>query len=135
MNILFVCKYNRFRSKVAEAYFKEINKNKNIQAKSAGIFIGSKLSSNQIKAAKYFGIKISGKPQGISTDLLKWQDAIILVSNDIPSVLFKNNKKYGKKLIVWKISDAGDNDKKNIERIIKSIMFKVDKLIEGLNKK
>ena len=27
-NILFVCKYNRFRSKVAEAYFNSLNKNK-----------------------------------------------------------------------------------------------------------
>ncbi len=30
MNIIFVCKYNRFRSRVAEAYFKKINKDKNI---------------------------------------------------------------------------------------------------------
>ena len=40
-SILFVCKYNRFRSRVAEAYFKKINKNKNISVKSAGIIKGN----------------------------------------------------------------------------------------------
>ena len=36
MKILFVCKYNRFRSKVAEAMFNFYNSNKKNEAKSAG---------------------------------------------------------------------------------------------------
>ena len=36
-NILFVCKHNVFRSKIAEAYFKKVNQNREINAKSAGI--------------------------------------------------------------------------------------------------
>ena len=40
MNIIFVCKYNRFRSRVAEAYFNKINRNKNIHAYSRGVIRG-----------------------------------------------------------------------------------------------
>ena len=40
MKILFICRHNRFRSKIAEAYFNKINKNKNLIAKGAGIFPG-----------------------------------------------------------------------------------------------
>ena len=53
MNILFVCRYNRFRSRTAEAYFKKINKNKKIKVKSAGIFKGNyPLSPIQVKTGK-----------------------------------------------------------------------------------
>jgi protein-tyrosine-phosphatase len=34
MNILFACKHNRLRSKVAEALFRKYNKNKKIKVKS-----------------------------------------------------------------------------------------------------
>jgi len=134
MNILFVCKYNRFRSRVAEAYFNKINKNRKINVMSAGIFKGSKLSVNQIKLAKSFGINISGRPKGIDVDLLKWQNVIILVSNDVPSELFKDNKKYGKRLIIWKIPDAGDNDTENVKKTIQSILIKVEQLNRRLRK-
>ncbi len=53
INILFVCRYNRFRSRVAEAYFKKINKN--FKVKSAGLFKGRPLSPKTIKEAKKFG--------------------------------------------------------------------------------
>ena len=35
--ILFVCKFNRFRSKVAEAYFKKINRNRRIKERRFGL--------------------------------------------------------------------------------------------------
>ena len=47
-NILFVCKYNRFRSKIAEAYFNKINKNKLVSVKSAGIIRGNPVSKDII---------------------------------------------------------------------------------------
>jgi len=131
MNILFVCKFNRFRSRVAAAYFNKINKNKKIKARSAGLIRGSPLDKLQIQTAKSLGINIKGKPLGISTKLLKWQDAIILVSDDVPPALFADNKKYGKKLIVWKIPDTQINNKKVVLKIIKSITNKIDKLVKG----
>jgi len=38
--ILFVCKYNRFRSKTAEAFFNLLKHNKKIKAKSTGLIKG-----------------------------------------------------------------------------------------------
>jgi len=35
MKILFLCKYNRFRSKVAEAVFNKLNHNNHMSAESA----------------------------------------------------------------------------------------------------
>ena len=137
MNILFVCRYNRFRSRIAEAYFKKINKNKKIKVKSAGIFRGSyPLDKLQVNLAKKFGITIKGKPQRLSTDLLKWQDIIVNVANDVPNSLFEDNVKiYKKKSIYWKIPDETRGNKKNINNIVKLIMKKTDVLVNNLEKK
>lgn len=136
MNLLFVCKYNRFRSRIAEAYFKKINKNKRNKARSGGIIVGGyPLSSKEVLAAKSFGINIQGKPEPITTEKLIWQDVVIIVADNVPKAIFKfNTKKYGKKVIVWKIPDikAGENGEK-INKIIKMIMLKVDKLVKQLD--
>ena len=130
MNILFICKYNRFRSKIAEAFFNKLNKNKNHKAKSAGIIRGSPISKEIIDSAKDFGIVIKSKPKGLTTKLLKWQDMAIIVGDDIPKQIFKDNKKYDKKLIVWKIPDTASNKKKDIKKIILQIKIKIIQLIK-----
>jgi protein-tyrosine-phosphatase len=133
MNILFICKYNRFRSKIAESVFNKLNKNKNHKAKSAGIIKGSyPLDKNQVKEAKRQQILLKGYPQGITTDLLRWQEMIIIVANDVPSLLFKENLKYNKKVAVWSISDAKTDNKKEIAGIIKKIKQKITKLTEEI---
>jgi protein-tyrosine-phosphatase len=133
MNILFICKYNRFRSKIAESVFNKLNKNKNHKAKSAGIIKGSyPLDKNQVKEAKRQQILLKGHPQGITTDLLRWQEMIIIVANDVPSLLFKENLKYNKKVAVWSISDAKTDNKKEIAGIIKKIKQKITKLTEEI---
>ena len=120
-NILFICKYNRFRSRIAEIYFNQINKNPNVQAKSAGIIKGSSLDPLQQQVCKEQGIDISGSPQGLSTALLKWQNMIVLVADDVPPSFFEDNKKYGKELLIWKIPDAHANNTKEIQQIINTI--------------
>lgn len=132
-NILFVCRYNRFRSKIAENYFNKINKNAKFRAKSAGIIKGSDIDSSQKKIAKSLGIDISGFPNGLSTKLLRWQDIIVIVADDVPKEIFKDNPKYGKELVIWKIPDAKTNDDVETKLIIKSIKSRVDKLISELN--
>ena len=130
MNILFICRHNRFRSKVAEAYFNKINKNKDLVAKSAGIFVGSyPLDKQQKSISKKLGIKMKGKPQAISTKLLSWQDVIIAITDDLPKGLF-NYSIYKNKVINWKIPDEEKNNAKNIEKIIKQIMKKVEGLVK-----
>ena len=133
MNILFVCKYNKFRSRIAEAYFKKLNKNKAIKVESAGIFKGSyPLNSQQVRLSKKFGVEIRGKPQGISTDLLKKTDMIVVVSDEVPKNLFTYNKRYLQKIVIWKIPDEQNGNEGNIIKIINSIKSKVEKLVEEL---
>lgn len=137
LNILFVCKYNVFRSRVAETYFNKINKNKNIKVKSAGVIKGSFVNKEQIATTKKLGLDIREKPKGLSTNLLIWQNMIVIVADDVPPSIFSNSKKYGKKVIVWKIKDVKGETKQTSKRIrsIKKIMKKVNKLVKNLNQK
>ena len=129
MKILFICKYNRFRSRVAETYLKEINKK--IKIKSAGIIKGKPTPKTVIKIAKTLGIKIKGKPKPIKEKELESTDKIIITANDVPPIIFKRFKE---KLIIWKIPDTTENNTKEIKRIIKMIIKKVDNLNKTFNK-
>ncbi len=142
-NILFICKHNIFRSKVAEAYFNKINRNKEINADSAGIIEADILSKPEIKVstfqrkiAKEFEINVIEGSKALSISLLKKQDIIVIVADDVPDLIF-NNKNYLKqdlKIITWKIPDIKgvECDRKFITNDIKKIMEKVDKLVEEL---
>ena len=129
MNILFVCRFNRTRSRIAEAYFKKINKNKNIKIKSAGLFKGRSVGNEDIKLAKKFGIDIRGKVRAISSKLLVWQNLIIIVADDVPKSIFKRG---ARNIIVWKIKDS--QYQKDPEKLVKDIIKKVDKLSKKLEK-
>ena len=127
--ILFICKFNRFRSRIAEAYLKKINPNAKV--KSAGLIRGRPLDKLQIEIAKEFGLDINGKPKGLTSKMLIWQNVTIIVANDVPEEIFENEK-YGKKTIVWKIPDTTIDSKEEVRKIIKSIVLNVDKLNEEL---
>jgi len=131
MRILFVCKHNRFRSKVAEAYLKKINKNKRIQVVSAGVFKGNPISNNVISIGKKLGINIIHKTQGLKSKGMNRIDLLIIVADDVPVSLFKGKVK---NIIVWKINDTSETNKIRIEKTMKEIFKKVDSLnkdIEG----
>ena len=129
-NILFVCRYNRFRSLIAEAFFNKYNRNKNVKAKSAGVVRGNPLSENVRKLAKKYGLKIKKVPSGLSSKLLAWQNLTIIVANDVPESIFDRNKEYGKEVIIWKIPDVKTNSMKEMEVISCEIGRKIKKLIE-----
>ncbi len=131
MKILFICKYNRFRSKVAEAYFKKINKNKKIKISSAGLIKGKPTPLNTITIAKRFGINLKKTTNPIIEKDIEKIDLIIITANNIPLSLFRN---YKSKIIKWKILDANANDNKNIIKSIKLIMNKIEKLVKKLEK-
>jgi len=126
--ILFICKYNRFRSRVAESYFKKINKNKRIEVKSAGIIKGNPVSKFEVSISKKFGVNIKGIPKTMSSKLLSKTDIIIIVANDVPKEIFKHNGKYIQKVVTWKIRDSVKEDEKEVGKIIKSIIKKVDRM-------
>jgi protein-tyrosine-phosphatase len=117
--------YNRFRSQVADAYFKKINKNKNINSYSAGIVAGNPISPNVKKVGEKLGFKITGKPKGIKESLLDSIDLLVIVADNVPESLFKGN---ARKLMRWSIPDTDQTDMESIERISRVIMKKVDEL-------
>jgi len=136
MKILFVCKYNKFRSRIAEAYFKKVNKNKAIKVASAGVFRGTyPLDSQEVRLSKKLGVDIRGKPRGINIDFLKEIDMIIIVSDNVPKNLFTFKKKYVQKVIIWNIPDEQNGNASNVIKIINSIKDKVDNLVKGLEDK
>ena len=128
INILFVCKYNVFRSRVAEAYFNQINKSKNVRAKSAGIIAGGAMGEKQKAAVEKAGLILEGKSKGLNTKILNWQNTTIIVADDVPPLIFNKNKKYGKRTIIWKIKDTKVKEGKDIPAIIKKIKKKVEEL-------
>ena len=134
MNILFVCKYNRFRSRVAEAYFNQINTNKNIKAFSRGVIKGDyPLNRTEVAIAKKCGLDISGKPKGLEIEFLKKIDLIVIVADNVPKEVFYTTFKG--RVLVWRIRDIEHNDGKDlIERKVKRIMAKVRKLSRKVEK-
>jgi protein-tyrosine-phosphatase len=136
-NILFVCKYNVLRSKIAETYFKKINQNSNIEVKSAGLIAGgSPLYDNEKRILKRYGFNFSKESNYLSKSLIDWADMIIIIANDIPKNIFmKKNSQFKKDIKIWRIKDsfAGASDKQ-IEKIITKIINKISKLVRKLSK-
>jgi protein-tyrosine-phosphatase len=133
-NILFVCKYNRFRSKIAEFYLNKARNN--LKAKSAGIIrVNRGLSFKEEKRNKYlkkeFGIIINSKSRGINYKLLKKSDLIIIVADDVPKIIF-NNKNWKDKILIWKIPDEEGANKRNIKKIVFNIKKNINKLVEEI---
>ncbi len=130
MKILFVCKHNRFRSQLAEGFFKKYNHNKKIKFNSAGIFKGDPIAPNVKKIAKQFKIRV-GKPKAISEKLLKKIDWVVIVADNVPSSLF--TKKNIEKVLVWKIPDTSQENFSGIKKIAKQIEKKVLELVKEFN--
>lgn len=131
MKILFICKYNVFRSRVAEEYFKRINGNLKIKTLSRGIILGGNCNREQIKISKMLaGVDITKrKPLALTLQDLIEADLIVVVADDIPKIIFNYQLKPLKnKLKIWKIKDEQKQNSKNIERIVKSIMKRVEEL-------
>ena len=135
MNLLFLCKYNRFRSKVAEAIFLKLNKDKGIEVKSAGVLIDlmrQYVAQSVIKELKRRGYAIRDEQSRRVDDyLLLWADKIIIVANNVHIDLFK---KYKNKIDIWKIEDADEKEEGAIKRIIGEIEKRVKGLIKTINR-
>src|SRR3989344_4347445 len=118
INILFVCRHNLFRSQIANAFFKKLNKNKKYQSESAGIIKWSKKDlvndkdyEIEKKISRRHGININKPSKCVTSSLLKKTDILIIVADDVSNKIFNNEKSFNGKLIVWKASDIKINDK------------------------
>ena len=133
--ILFVCKYNAFRSRVAEEYFNKINPKNG--AISRGIIMGEDSDGIQRKVAKsLLGINIAKrKPLPSTFQDMKNSDLIVVVANDIPKIIFNYPlPSIQKKLVLWKIKDEQNMNEANIRKIVLVIKRRIDALIKKLQK-
>ncbi len=128
--IHFICRHNKFRSKIAEAYLRKITKN--VEVSSSGLVLSrSPLEPAEIKLIESFGIKISGKSRPTTTDILREKDLVIVVADDVPKSLFDYSFTKGK-IIQWKVSDEHEFNEKKIRKIIEEIIRRVDKFSKEL---
>ena len=132
MKILFICKHNSFRSKVAEGVFNKLYKGNKHRAMSRGLIPGPFIYPNTKKAVKSVGYVIDGKPKPLTFNESKEADIIVIVSDNVPASIFENYKKMGKKIIVWKIKDTDAKETEKIKMITKQIEQKVKLLINTL---
>ncbi len=128
MKILFICKHNKTRSKIAETFFKKLDKNKKHKVKSAGIIKGRPISKEEIKFFKNYKLKINSKPQSLSTNRVRWADLIIIVADNVPKSIFK-----GEKIKIWKIPDANIEEKKKIKKLISRIELNIKRLVKEID--
>jgi len=135
LGILFICKHNRFRSKVAEALFKKYAKEKRlrISVKSAGTFPDFlPVAKDVIKSLEEFGVKkINRKPQRINKELIKNSDLIVIVADNVKKKDLGDLR--GKKVVRWKISDTNQFDYNGILERVKDIDNRVKRLAKRLS--
>ncbi|MFW5746452.1 MAG: low molecular weight phosphatase family protein [Nanoarchaeota archaeon] len=131
MNILFICRYNKFRSKLAEAF---LNKHSDQHtAKSAGIIRGSPVDDPIIRCGLRNGVNVGGVSKGVDVPLLRWQDMIVIVADDVPEALFEDNETvYGKRLMHWMIPDVKNGDPAEMDKTAQSIEKKVLDLLNDI---
>lgn len=137
MNILFICRHNRFRSKVAEAFFNFYikqdkffyNRNKENKARSRGIIKDIDTSENVVEVLKGHNIELKSKKSiKVSEKDLKWADLIVVVADDIKN---SDLKVKDKKIIKWKISDVDQNDINRMRQRVNIIEKKVLSLLKN----
>jgi len=97
-NVLFVCRNNQLRSKMAENFFREMDKKGNHSARSAGILDGNI----------------------INRDLARWADRLIIVADNVsPSMI---ESKYGKKVEVWGVASDSKTLYRDIQQRVEALL-------------
>ena len=128
IKILFVCKYNRFRSKVAESFLAHFG-SETFSVKSSGVMIDELrpyVSETTKIILREKGISVvSDKSHLINHELISWADKIVVVADNILTDIFPKSK-----LIVWKVHDASEHDELRVREIIGEIENLVKFFIE-----
>ena len=129
MNVLFICKHNRFRSKAAEVLFNFYNQNKKNKAKSAGIHLDvMNVAENVHRVLREKGIEnVDNLPRAVDKKLIKWADKIIIVADNVSAEGFPMGKTE-----TWEISDCDQGDLEGIRERVEKIELKVKDLLERL---
>ena len=137
MNILFICKFNRFRSKVAENDFLDLIKKKKIdkyfETKGRGTnndLTRPFMSKIVVELLKKKDIEvIDEKSYLINNYDIKWADKIIIVADNVNSDLFPKEK-----TVIFPIKDASELEHEKVRRIINQIYRVINKYVDELEK-
>lgn len=134
MNILFVCRYNNFRSKFAAAIFNSENTNSAHVAKSAGIqtngMPGQKTLDEIAVVAKKLGYEILSEKTAYDAESIKWADVIVNVASDVELESITD-----KRIVIWNIDDAPNSSTADVRTaVILKVKQKVLDLLNELNK-
>lgn len=116
MKIHFVCSGNFYRSRLAEAYFKSISKNEEIEASSSGIVAEAKKMENgpidwfAMRLMKRYGLVpfMSWKECQTSKEVLKDVDLLICMRQF--HLDFCQNLGYKGRFEVWDVPDLEEVD-------------------------
>lgn len=126
--ILYVCKHNVFRSRIAEEYAKQ----RGLDADSAGLIpCGTILPEElpvQARVAKEFGIDLYFKPKPVTLEMLTKVSKLVIVAKDVPKEIF-NNPAYqlDGKIEHWMLPDVRSGSlEEDSRRIIEQIIKQVD---------
>ena len=131
MKILFICRHNRFRSKVAEAIFSKLDCEDEVKGAGAELDFKRLYIAESVKEImKKRGYVLNEeKSQQVNRFLINWADKIIIVANDVSPEGFPKEK-----TDVWKIEDTNQEDYEGIERIVGKIEKKVKDLVKRIKK-
>ncbi len=133
MKILFVCKHNRFRSKVAEAIFNKLNKNKEIKAESAGILtddLRPYVAEIVIEVMRQKSYRIYGKPRQLTKNMVNDFDMVVIVADNVNKEFFND---FFEDIVQWQISDCNAGEIDKIKQTIEKIEENVKDLLKNLN--
>ena len=132
MKILFICKHNRFRSKVGEALFRNYAQSSH-QVKSAGVelrLLTPYVAPLVKKTLASYGVtSVVDAPTLISDSLITWADRIIVVADNVDASLFPSDVTE-----VWPVSDCSQEDEQNIVLRVREINDRVRNLLHELVK-
>ena len=134
MKLIFICKHNVFRSRVAEEYFKKINGNPRIKVTSGGLIMGGNSDMMQRGVSRsLLGVDIATKgPKPLILPEMRKADMITVVADDVPKIIFNYQKKLEPKIVIWKIKDEQIMRRKNVIRAVSLIKKKVESLVKDL---
>lgn len=133
MKILFICKHNVFRSRVAEEAMKRIS---NHDITSGGVIrYDGNMNKAQQEVCKEFGLVLPNQSKTLDLRNLREQDLIIIVADDVPQAIFDHPEYNLKEIRRWEIEDVDSRylEKDNIRNIVERIIEKVEELNDELN--
>src|SRR3989344_1858010 len=130
--VLFVGMHNRFRSKVSEAIFDKLNKNKNFKSEGAGFLLDQSrlfVAPTLIWEMKKRGYKIKREPRQLTREIANGADIIVISADNVPEDFFFDVKA---KIIKWEIGDCHEMDIVCVKNTIDKIEGKVKEFVSSL---